>query len=357
MSSNIWLLITIALFVVLVVVIVKKIRPIWRKLLSILVILLLFFFSAFNFAVPMNPPLPASGPFGVRNEKAFYQHETKYPDMATEGQVREIPVSLWLPDVSDGVYPLIIFSHGSFGVADSNMSLFDELASHGYIVASLDHPYHSFTTTLSDGKSINIDIDFMQNVMRSQGAEDLEVLMEDFNKWKSIRVEDISFVMDSLLSDAKYKDRINSKQIILSGHSLGGTAALELGRTRSNELIGVVSLEAPFFGDIVGIDGDEFVFIDDEYPLPVLHFYSDALWGRMNEITTYEMNQRLIDAKSDKYVNVHIEGSGHIGLSELSLVSPILTNALDQGMNTTPVYEKIAKINEATLQFLEVITN
>lgn len=68
------------------------------------------------------------------------------------------------------------------------------------------------------------------------------------------------------------------------------------------------------------------------------------------------MNQRLIDANTEKFVNVHIEESGHIGLSELSLASPFLTNLLDDGMNTTPAYEKIAKINEETLKFLNALT-
>ena len=80
------------------------------------------------------------------------------------------------------------------------------------------------------------------------------------------------------------------------------------------------------------------------------------MWGKLDEITTYEMNQKLLESNNPKYVNVHVEGSGHIGLSELSLASPFLTNLFDNGMNSKPALEKIEEINKATLEFLDGLT-
>lgn len=357
MEAFIWLVLIILLASAFILVITRKIRPWWKKNLSLLLVLLGIGFVSFQLLFPFHEPLKTSGQLTVITETLYFKHETAFPDYATNESQREIPVKLWLPSQSENEqYPLIIFSHGSFGVAESNESLFLELASHGYAIASLDHPYHSFASTLSDGQTILVDSSFFQSVINSQGSEDLQGTLERFVDWQEIRVEDINFVLDSILQDEinqTYLERINPQAILLAGHSLGGSAALEVGRERADELIGVISLEAPFFGDIQGIEGDEYLFVTEEYPLPVLHFYSDALWGRLDEITTYEMNQRLINSQSAKFVNVHIAGSGHIGLTDLSLVTPTVTNLLDGGLNTKPPYEKLAEINQASLNFLE----
>lgn len=271
-----WLIILAILIIGLIIVIAKKIRPWWEKLILIILIIAGIIFSILKFTFPLKDPLETTGPYNIKNEKVFYTNETKFPNMATDGKDREIPVLLWMPDGPEE-YPLIIFSHGSFGIGESNSSLFSELASHGYMVASLEHPYHTFVTTISDGNKIHVDGSFLLEVMSSQGSENLEKTREEISRWNGIRVEDISFVMDSLLSDPELSKFIDEEKVFLSGHSLGGGAALELGRRRSNELLGVIALESPFFGDIVGIKGDQFVFTDEEYPIPVLHFYSDAL--------------------------------------------------------------------------------
>ena len=59
---------------------------------------------------------------------------------------------------------MLVFSHGAFGIKTSNTSTFTELASHGYVVVSIDHPYHSFYTVSEDGKVVTINPEYMQEV-------------------------------------------------------------------------------------------------------------------------------------------------------------------------------------------------
>src|SRR5439155_7103170 len=47
--------------------------------------------------------------------------------------------------------PLLLFSHGYTGLASAYTALLEDLASHGYVVLSVVHPYESVATTLSDG--------------------------------------------------------------------------------------------------------------------------------------------------------------------------------------------------------------
>lgn len=118
------------------------------------------------------------------------------------------------------------------------------------------------------------------------------------------------------------------------------------------DIAALVILESPFAGDIVGIEGDEYKFLDKDYPQPILHFYSDALWGKFDQIATYKVNQYYLDKQDAKYRNVHLSGSGHLGLTDMSLSTPVLTNTLDGGMNTREVYDKLKVLNEETLDFL-----
>ncbi|MFD3259544.1 hypothetical protein ACE3MQ_13125 [Paenibacillus lentus] len=73
-------------------------------------------------------------------------------------------VQFWYPDNAEGIYPLVVFSHGAFGIKASNASTYRELASHGYVVCSIDHPYHSFYTVADDGAVTLINSEYKTEV-------------------------------------------------------------------------------------------------------------------------------------------------------------------------------------------------
>ncbi|NLD87818.1 MAG: hypothetical protein GX633_06120 [Clostridiales bacterium] len=333
----------------------KKIRK-WKKAGLILVAIALVIFTGFKYVIPFNSPPDPSGDMTVLTDTVFYRYNSDIPEMLTHGNEREIPVKFWYPqDVQEGKLPLLMFSPGSFGTVDSNATLFLELASRGYIVMSLGHPYHSFTCEMSDGSSIGMDFDFINSVMASQGSEDVEGTLISLREWTRVRIDDINIVLDRVLDSNKdndYEQYIDTKRIVLSGHSLGGSAALAIGRQRSEEIRALVILESPFVGDMTRTDGDRFVFTDKEYPLPILHVYSDSLFSKLDEVTTYEMNARLMKSDNPMYVNKHIEGVGHIGLTDMTLVSPLITNLLDRGLNKRHPPETMFELNRYVLDFL-----
>ena len=101
-----------------------------------------------------------------------------------------------------------------------------------------------------------------------------------------IRTGDINFVIDYALSQAASSDPnhvyalIDTTTIGVMGHSLGGSAALGIGRTR-HDVGAVIALESPFLCDIVGVNNGEFVWNEETYPTPVLNIYSDSSWGHL----------------------------------------------------------------------------
>src|SRR4051812_29448626 len=50
--------------------------------------------------------------------------------------------------------PLLVFSHGYGGVGSAHASLLEDLASHGYAVLSIVHPYESAATRLDGGRVV-----------------------------------------------------------------------------------------------------------------------------------------------------------------------------------------------------------
>ncbi|NLL92230.1 MAG: hypothetical protein GX222_07445 [Ruminococcaceae bacterium] len=346
----------LSIFIFVFLAFQKKIRK-WKKALLVLTSFLLVLLTAFLYLFPFNPAPKPSGEMPVLTDRVFYSYKSDVSKMLTNKDEREIPVKIWCPeDLQENHHPLLIFSPGSFGTADSNETMFLELASRGYIVMGLSHPYHSFVCDMSDGSRIMIDFDFMKSVISSPGSKNVKATLGPLREWTQIRSDDIDYVLSKILdssTDNVYEKYINDKRIVLSGHSLGGSAALAIGRQRSEDVRALVILESPFVADIIGIDGNSFVFTEEEYPLPVLHIYSDSLFSKIDEITNYGMNVKLIKSDNPMYVNKHISGVRHIGLTDMILISPIITNMIDLGVNTRQPLETLLELNEYVLNFLD----
>ena len=347
--------------VVFLVIVFRKIRPWRKKILYLAVALAGMLFATYTFLFPFDPPLPTTGEYEVVEEKVFFTYVPRDQKMATDGEVREVPVLVYRPHKpAKGGYGLVVFSHGSFGVAQSNESLFRELASHGYVVMSLSHPHHSFTAKLSNGKNVKIDRDFWKAVMHAPSSDDPEGTLEAFREWMGVRVDDLNTVLDGVLQGTSdLSPWIDTDRVILSGHSLGASAALAVGRQRSDEVLGVIALEGPYVGDITGVEDGKYLFTATEYPIPVLHFYSDALYGKLDEVPIYARNAAYLDGANGKLWNRHIAGAGHLGLTDLSLISPVLTRFLDKKIggkpDTAPAYEILREINKESLDFLKTL--
>jgi predicted dienelactone hydrolase len=54
-------------------------------------------------------------------------------------------------------YPVLIFSGGRGGFRQESTQMFEELVSHGYIVAAIDHPYASSGVVFPDGRLVTLD--------------------------------------------------------------------------------------------------------------------------------------------------------------------------------------------------------
>lgn len=109
---------------------------------------------------------------------------------------------------SAGGRPLVIFSHGSGGIAIQSVHLMEQLASHGFVVVAPSHTGN----TQADSTAVP-----PTSVSTAQALLD--------------RVPDVTFVIDHMLGrDGTVGDpfygRIDETKIGVAGHSLGGFTAL-----------------------------------------------------------------------------------------------------------------------------------
>lgn len=130
----------------------------------------------------------------------------------TQAAPRTISMGLFTLNVAVGapanerVRGLIILSHGLGGSEFAHSSLAEALAKHGYLVAALRHPGDNW--------------------------QDHSLLSTPTGKYFAERPAQVSRVIDALLADTDWKDRIASDaqgpRIAVLGHSAGGYTAVAL---------------------------------------------------------------------------------------------------------------------------------
>jgi dienelactone hydrolase len=128
-------------------------------------------------------------------------------------------------------YPVILFSHGLLGLSTQMYaSIIENLASHGYIVVGIDHPYFNILTQLPDG-SIASSLALNAQFQKMNQTEQNIFLSKAIDVYKA----DFAFVLDELKKLNQNKNSIfytkfDLERIGVMGHSAGGTASIEFCR-------------------------------------------------------------------------------------------------------------------------------
>ena len=107
-----------------------------------------------------------------------------------------------------GRHPVILFSHGYGGHRRQSTFLCTHLASHGYVVASVDH-------------TGNTMFDVVRQMILAQSGQALPSIDEQARTFAAARPADMSFLLDTLLGGG-LADLVDAERIGMTGHSFGG---------------------------------------------------------------------------------------------------------------------------------------
>ncbi|WP_165501820.1 alpha/beta hydrolase family protein [Pedobacter frigiditerrae] len=116
-------------------------------------------------------------------------------------------------------WPVIIFLTGNGASRAFYTSLIADLASHGYVVLAIDHPYEAMIVKLANGKIVTT----IEN--HSDARPNLMKFMEDR---LHTRIADVRFVLNQLgnlkASPDNFLLSLDQNRIFITGHSLGGAS-------------------------------------------------------------------------------------------------------------------------------------
>jgi predicted dienelactone hydrolase len=196
---------------------------------------------------------------------------------------RTLEATLWYPEGKPGPHPLVVYSHGFMSSRGENVPLAELMASHGYVVASVDYP-------LTNG--------------RAPGGPNVDDAVS--------QPGDVSFVIDTLTGwseDARpFEGSIDPRRIGVAGLSLGGlttTLVTFHPKLRDPRIAAAVSIAGPaaFFSP-------EF-FAQADVPFLMIAGTGDAM-------VEFGANAAATPAKLRRGGLLAIEGGSHTGFAAVA---------------------------------------
>ena len=237
------------------------------------------------------------------------------------------------PAATPRTFPLLVFSHGYTGLPSSYTALLEDLASHGYAVLSVIHPYESTASTLADGRVVSMNgsdgkyNQGIQDVLAEWGPEDetMAAVTRATDAAEQVRllrgylgtlhrtdvalrrwVDDTKLVLDRLSglpaksAARQLAARLDMSRVGVFGHSMGGVTAgqfcLEDARCRAGlNLDGI-----PQYGTM----------IDEPMPKPFLMVYS-ARPGRDGA------SDPIYRRAAHPYYRLDVRDTGHLEFTDM----------------------------------------
>lgn len=286
------------------------------------------------------------------DSKSFFDSLKNYKTFSYEN----IPISTRQKN-----FPLIFFSQGYyFGLDDYYTALMENLASHGYIVVSITHPYDQVITNTADGNILNIKkwrmtkayfqwkkVEFLHkknpdttnakqvNRIVKAYLRGMKVFRRSVNLW----TKDVQFVMDTLekINNSSVENKLYGKldfsRVGTMGQSVGGAVAGQL-CYKDDRMKAGVNLDCFQFGDLYGHKMKK--------PFMLLQSESYPLWGIANKV---------IYAKVDPFHSFQIKNSRHFIFSDCSIFPVKFNERLKELVGEGDKYENVKLINEYIIDF------
>src|SRR5580693_206950 len=215
--------------------------------------------------------------------------------------VRTNAVSDATPAGRQRAFPLVVLSPGFTNSRSTLTALAEDLASHGYVVAGIDHTYESFATTFPDGRVTTCLA--REAPRRGPGF---------WEKVAAGRAADVSFVLGELTGAHPPwpgAGLIDPSRMAMAGHSAGGAAAIAALLADSRIRAGV------------DMDGATHAPIPDAgvaRPFLFLGKQSNYTPGSGGAVTTWERDWRLMTGWKRWLL---VAGAVHASFTDLALLA------------------------------------
>jgi len=210
-------------------------------------------------------------------------------------------------------FPVIIFSHGWNGFDAQNTAQAIELASHGYVVAAINHTYGAITTVFYDG---TVAPNNPSALPKDAPDDEYEIAARKLvDQWAG----DISFTLDYLGARANdirgpFYNAFDLGRVGAFGHSTGGGAVVEFcGReTGCKAVLGLDPFMRPVSLEVLqnGVSQPSF-------------FMFSQVWVDDRDSRNNQLFYPFYDKSAQPISAVSIDGTRHYDFTDLPMLSPI----------------------------------
>jgi len=150
--------------------------------------------------------------------------------------------------IADGVHPVVLFTPGYTATATDYTFLLEDLASRGYVVASINHTYEATAAELANGQ-------IARSVVGSHLGGPVRRKDWSISSALGVRLLDLKAVLNEIerlnaRHDNPFAGKLDLAKIVIAGHSLGGLTAF-LGTEVEPRLKAAIMLDG-FVPDALG---------------------------------------------------------------------------------------------------------
>jgi dienelactone hydrolase len=342
-----------------------------RKLLKVLLVLVILLVVAAGYflyritpRIPERPFLKPDGPYGVGSREFDWTDTSRAESYTTDpSDKRRVVVQIWYPVApgttgdtahylkrpkefasrlggfvarkartnsivdapiaTDSVFPVLLYNHGGAWTRWSATFSTEWLASHGYVVASVEHFGFNQTAKFPDGTPFTADtLGFPKETGNGvQDAEQAWAYLGDpvFQIWKA----DARFALDKLEAmnrePGPFQGRLDLSRVGAFGWSFGGALAVQLTRD-DPRVIAAVDHDGQLFDDVREKGTTRPVLqlhhgVDDALAYPEKD--REDVRRLMAVVESWDSTARIA-SRSDWYA-VKIDGTDHGDFSDLVL--------------------------------------
>jgi dienelactone hydrolase len=247
---------------------------------------------------------------------------------------------------ASGRFPVVIFNHGYGSFQKQSTSLLEELASHGYVVLSVGHPYESLVVQLADGAVVKYRRDLPAWRTIEAGLKDLETSAREVEPLlaKARAAKDpaaLHEVMQAIAATSSYsalgpvlerwvqdtrvvldhlgkldtgalapplKGVVDGARVGVFGHSLGGMLAGQLAMTEPRVRAGM------------SFDGAQLPPPDGTWRLhaPFCFLYADTTKVGRAAITNEGMNDALLSEAPSGSCSAVLKKAAHLNFTDMN---------------------------------------
>ena len=235
------------------------------------------------------------------------------------------------PAATPARFPVIVFQHGYTGLPSSHTALMEDLASHGWAVLNLIHPYEATGARLADGTVVTFTDEknamragimavlnewgpeggTMEKVVAAADAADKEKLMRGYlNALKNTTdvvtrwTLDAKYALDHLPASgpaARLAAKLDLSRLGMAGHSMGGVAGANF-CVEDRRCKAALNLDGiPQYGKM----------IDTPMPAPFLMVYSSRP-GRAGA------SDIIYQRSASKYYRVDVKDTLHLDFTDMN---------------------------------------